>query len=114
MNRKFEKVSEYNDFICYVILKAPNNFPEDSGTTLDSAFDDLKNNIEILLKRIKSEEQISVLREMLEMSYGAYIESDLKKAIYILQEFQGIVWPKFKMEPKYETEAANRIISKTA
>jgi hypothetical protein len=109
MTRKFERVSEYNDLLCYVILKAPDRFPADAGKTLDSVFSDLRANLPTLKKRIKDETKISILNEMLTISYEAYIQGNSKKAIYALQELQGIVWPKFKMESKYEQEAKIRL-----
>lgn len=107
--RSFKKVSEYNDLLCYVILKAPDRFSADTGRDLDSVFKELRGNLKILKQRIKDESKLRVLGEMLEISYESYQAGNKKKAIYTLQEFQGIVWPKYEIETKYEKEAKVRL-----
>jgi hypothetical protein len=115
-----ERVSEYRDFLSYVLLYSPDEFPEEDylessdQMNLDKAFAELRRAFPMIKKRVKEEETLAMLRELLEISYEAYKSGEDKKGAYALQEYTGIIWPKYKMKAQYENEARQRAQSNSA
>jgi len=109
-----KSASDYRGFLTTVLLKAPDKLAVDYRApeyqlTLKLAFDVLREKLPTVKSRVKSEERMRILGEMLLISYEAYLTNDKKKACATLQEIMGIVWPSFAMESVYEPEAKTRL-----
>lgn len=74
--------AELIDRIRYVILKAPNRFPSDTGMTLEKAFEEMRAAHDALGNDVS---QI----EKLETALVCYKTSDIKQAIRNLQQLEG-------------------------
>ena len=115
-----ERISEYRDFLSYVLLYAPDEFPQEDyfepkdQLNLDKAFDELRRAFPMIKKRVKEQETLSMLRELLEISYEGYKSGDHKKGAYALQEYEGIIWTKYKVKSQYEKEAHQRAQANSA
>jgi hypothetical protein len=131
MPSQINKPREYRDMICWMILNSPDRWqrdymPKDKQYSLDSVFQVLIDGLPATKRQLKDESKHPIIIEMLKMSresfrssfkpiYNVPYFSDLlfkkqkhlhtKKAIYILQEVMGIIWPSQQMPEKYESEA---------
>ena len=108
-------IAEYHDFLAYVLIHAPNEFPEedylppDEQMTLDKAFFELTRDFEAVEPRVKDAKRMLVLREMLVMSHEAYRAGDDVRGAYILQEFEGLIWPEHRIPERFAAEAERRV-----
>lgn len=115
-----ERISEYREFLSYVLLYGPDEFPEEDylepedQMSLEKAFSELRRAFPMIKQRVKEEDTLAMLKELLEISYEAYKSGEDRKGAYALQEYTGIIWPKFKMKPMYENEARNRVQASSA
>lgn len=89
--RNFE---ELIDFLYYVVLCAPNDFPkedflcDDKRGALDQAFDLIRDGTRFAAEKIADKSIIPALREELETSYQAYKSGEKKKGAHTLQHFR--------------------------
>jgi hypothetical protein len=99
MSTIIKKTSDLNDYIGFVVLSAPNNFPkvgpfsENSSANLDHAFNEIDAGMLLLQKKIKDSNQLNELRTLLEKSKKAYLDGDDIKGAHLLQDFQDIAFP---------------------
>jgi hypothetical protein len=70
------------DLIRYVILKAPDRFPSDTGMTLEKAFDEMNFVLDAMGNNI-------VQKEMLAAAFECYKTRNTKQAIINLQQLEG-------------------------
>jgi endonuclease IV len=70
--------SKLLDRIRYVILKAPNKFPRDTGMNLEKAFEEMN----ALVNSIKSQNEF---QKCLERAHANYISGDVRSARKALQ-----------------------------
>ena len=110
--------SDYRGFLTVVLLKAPDDLaiehraPEDQ-LTLDVAFNFLREKLKVVKSRVKSDDTMRVIRELLDISHEAFLAQDRKEGCYALQEAMGLIWPNWAMEPKHQIEAARRLAERT-
>ncbi|MEQ5836378.1 hypothetical protein, partial [Marinobacter sp. NFXS9] len=105
---------DYRGFLSKVLLGAPDDLKEDylspkDQLTLETAYLVLRKGLIVVKSRIRSEEKMRILDEMLVISYEAFLAGEEKKARYTLQEIMGIIWPSVRMRSKYEQEAKVRL-----
>lgn len=87
----------YVDFISYVLLSAPDDFPyedflrDDQQMNLDKAFDELRNGLVFVETRVKGAEILSRLKSLLDDSFLAYQEGNESTAAHLLQDFEAAV-----------------------
>jgi hypothetical protein len=109
------EVAEYHDFLVYVFLHAPDEFPAEDylqpaeQMTLQKAFARLVGDLPAISSRVKDPNRMLILRELLAMSQEAYLQGNLVRGAHVLQEFEGLVWPKHKQPPKFFAEAELRV-----
>ncbi len=110
-------VAVYHDFLVYVYVHAPDGFPEEDylqpheQMNLSKAFLRLLDNLPDVSARIKEPGKLLVLRELLVMAKEAYEQNNDVRGAHILQEFEGVVWPKHKQSTSFFEEARQRIAS---
>ncbi len=78
-----EAKEKLHDRICYVILKAPDRFPDDTGMNLDNAYAEMHESLDKFCDSASKEHQS--IKELLEGSYRSYLDSEQKQAIQQLQ-----------------------------
>lgn len=82
------------DFISYVLLSAPNDFPREdylSGEkqmTLDKAFEELNGGMKFVMAKVKDDIVIAKLQNILDESHAAYRKGDNIKGAHLLQDFE--------------------------
>lgn len=114
--RLFETLGHYHDHFSYVILSAPDGFPEQDwdrpGMTQRERFDELFGQLlagsALAEKQLKDARRVGVFRELLKMAHEAYEAGDRKLGAHTLQEAEGLVWPSRAGRPKHAVEAERR------
>jgi hypothetical protein len=112
--RSFESLGQYHDHWATIVLCAPDGFrdldsqPVDQREALDEAFDVLRSGFVFVERKIKDRRQVRIMRELLEMSYEAYVSSDTKAGAHSLQECEGLIWQSRAGRIKYAVEAERR------
>ncbi|WP_175832394.1 hypothetical protein [Burkholderia cepacia] len=107
-------LTRYHDFISYVLLSAPDDFPEedylsaDEQMTLEKAFAELLSTLPVVVPKVSSD-CLPLLRTMLEMSLEAYQYGDSMRGAHILQEFEGMIWPSRALPEHFAIEAKARL-----
>jgi len=108
-------LTEYHNFLAYVILSAPSNFPEEDflqaheQMTLEKAFEELIANFDLVKARVKDKDTMLILRELLTMGYESYLNADEVPGIFILQEFETLIWPSVGAPIEFSALAKQRI-----
>jgi hypothetical protein len=111
---RFSTVGQYHDAWAWIILSAPDEFssfdgkPADQRKELDRAFADLREGFHLAEKKLKDPRLIRVCRELIEMSYEAYVAGDSKIGAHSLQECEGLIWPGRRLPAKHAVEAERR------
>ena len=112
--RNFESLGQYHDLWTTIVLCAPDRFrdldgqPVDQRKALDEAFDVLRSGFSFVERKIKDPRQVRILRELLVMSYEAYVSGDAKTGAHSLQECEGLIWKSRSGRLKYVVEAERR------
>lgn len=82
------------DFISYVLLSAPDDFPhedylsDDEQMSLDRAFEELNSGMRFVAAKVKDDAVIEKLRRALNASHAAYRAGDRVKGAHLLQDFE--------------------------
>lgn len=111
---RFNTPGQYHDAWAEVILFAPDQFMSfddrtvDQRAELDRAFRDLREGFHYAERRVKDERLRRICREMIEMSYEAYVAGDTKLGTHTLQECEGLIWPSRQLRIKHAVEAERR------
>jgi hypothetical protein len=112
--RNFESLGQYHDHWASIVLCAPDRFcdldgqPLDQREALEEAFDVLRSGFTFVERKIKDSRQVRIMRELLEMSYEAYVSGDTKAGAHTLQECEGLIWQSRGSRLKYVVEAERR------
>jgi hypothetical protein len=114
--RKFETLGQYHDSWSAVILLAPDRFSDvrsgalllDQKEALKEAFDQLRSGFHLARLKLKDPRMARISQELIEMSFESYSTGDRKSATHMLQECEGIIWPKYRLKTKYAVEAERR------
>ncbi len=95
---KVKRLSELNDLIGFVVLSAPDRFPQvgayctNQTQNLLTAFEKLNDGFYLVQRKIPDPVQLQKLRRLLQDALSAYQQADRKKGAHLLQEFQDSVF----------------------
>jgi hypothetical protein len=112
---EFESLGQFHDYFGWLLLSAPENFrsyndePINQDAELKKAFSTIRSNFHLTKKNIKDERLYLIAKELLEMSFEAYLSGDAKKGAHSLQECEGLVWKSRALRPKHAVEAELRV-----
>lgn len=87
------------DFIGYVVLGAPNEFPvedflpPDEQMNLEKAFEELRRGLGVIDLEVANERKLR-LSSLLDESLAAYRSGDDVKGAHLLQDFEALVFKK--------------------
>jgi hypothetical protein len=110
----FESLGQYHDHWASIVLYAPDRFqdldgnPVDQRAALEEAYEVLRSGFEFVVRKVNNPRQIRIMRELIEMSYEAYLAGDTKMGAHALQECEGLIWPSRSSKLKYVVEAERR------
>jgi hypothetical protein len=88
------------DFIGYVVLRAPDRFPQedylrpDEQMTLEKAFEELKAGLAFVDPEVVGDEAKTRLSTLLQESKLAYRSGDRLKGAHTLQDFEALIFKK--------------------
>ncbi len=111
----FETLGHYHDHLVYVETCAP-DFPVETWEPpsmtqrdrLDEAFELLRAGAHLAEKKLKDARRAGVFRELVTMSFEAFVAGDCTLGRQALQEAEGMVWIKQARRPKHVVEAERR------
>ncbi|NWK44741.1 hypothetical protein [Ralstonia pickettii] len=90
----------YVDFISYVLLSAPDDFPEedylspDEQMNLEKAFEELRNGMHFVEEKIVDGATRVRLRDLLDASLSAYRTGKDVEGAHLLQDFEKLLLTK--------------------
>ena len=111
---RFNTLGQYHDAWSVVILCAPDSFLSfddesvDQRRELERSFADLRDGFHFAEKRLKDARMARICREMIEMSYEAYVAGNSTLGAHSLQECEGMIWPGRALPVKHAVEAERR------
>src|SRR5689334_1304036 len=91
-------IPTFRDFISYVLLSAPHDFPEEDflghseQMNLERAWEELKRGVDLLAPKLADLGQLRDLHTILDRSYGAYRSGDANQGARLLQEFESLAF----------------------
>lgn len=91
---KIESVDDLWNFIAYVTLYAPDEFPTEDFLPVDEqmdlgrAFEQLRRGVEIAYPEPSFSEKRAALNGLLDQSYAAFTSGEEAKAAFLLKDFQ--------------------------
>ncbi len=83
---RHKNVSELKDFLMFMVLSAPDNFPEWRNLDLGKAFERLNEGLDNCAAEIGDAEKLQRIRQMVADSHKAYLKGDLIKGAHLLQD----------------------------
>ena len=95
--------SLYN-FIGYVVLRAPDRFPQEDylraeeQMNLDRAFDELRQGIQLIEPDMADAAKRKHLASLLEQAIAAYKAGDEVKGAHLVQDFQDLIFKRNEQE----------------
>jgi len=93
-----KNLNDLLDFLSYMVLYAPDEFPEEDYLSpeeqmnLEKAFEVLNNSMEFVREKISNGDQLQQLQGLLNDSNTAYKDGDDVKGAHLLQEFEAVVF----------------------
>lgn len=93
-----KSVDDLYDHIGYVVLRAPDRFPiedylpADQQMTLEMAFEQLRQGVEIAYPNNLHPEKRALLNSLLDQSFAAYRAGEEVKGAHLLQDFQDSIF----------------------
>lgn len=111
-----ETLAEYHDHLASLILNAPDHFREvvsgdlysDQAEALNANFDVLRSDFHFVERNLKDDHLARICQELIEISFEAYLNGEIRTGIFSLQELRGLIWPSYKLRPKYGVQAELR------
>lgn len=100
MSLWIQDLNALRDFIGYVVLSAPDNFPEedflqpDEQMNLDRAFEEMRNAMNLFKPSKMDDAKRKEALSMLEESLHAYRTGDIVKGAHLLQDFRTFIFSK--------------------
>ena len=98
MRRWVRDIDSLYDFIGYVVLSAPNRFPQEDylgpeeQMTLERAFEELRYGVRLVEKDFPGSDAKRGLSLLIERSLESYRSGDAKAGAQTLQDFQDLVF----------------------
>lgn len=111
---KPKSIGQYHDAWSWVLGSAPDNFKLhglqviDQAAELRNSFQWLEDHFAFAERKVRNPRLARILREMLGISYRAYVVGDKKKGAHVLQECEGMIWSKQSLRIKHAVEAEQR------
>jgi hypothetical protein len=111
---KPESLGQYRCIWASIVLSAPDNFPGLNSENLDQEkalreeFDRLRDGFRLARSKLKAPRMEGIARELIEMSFEAYLAGDAKTGAHTLQECEGLIWPGSRLKVKYGVDAERR------
>lgn len=99
----FGRFWEYRNHIAYVVMGTSLGFPErdwEEQMTLDKAYDILRRGLPVSFDRIKDKDSIPEATSLLEASYAAFKQGDIKSGAHLLQDFDAKLLDLRRRRPK--------------
>lgn len=114
--RRPETLAEYHDHLASLVLTAPDNFREvvsgslysDQAAALKANFDVLRSDFHLVESKLRDDHLARICKELIEISSEAYLAGDKRTGAFSLQELCGLIWPSYKLRPKYGVQAELR------
>lgn len=97
---KITRLSEFNDALGFLVLAAPDHFPQrapfgsNQEKNLRLKFKELEDGFPFVEQKIKDPAVLAQLRQLMKDSLTAYLQGDKKKGAHLLQDIQNIVFPR--------------------
>ena len=114
MRLRPETIDDYHTVLTTVLACAPEGFVPfgdeviDQATALREAFNDLRDGLRFARMKVRDGHKLLVVRELIEMSFEAYVAGDAKTGISVLQEVEGMIWAERAAPPEHVEEAERR------
>ena len=89
-----------HDFIGYVVLRAPDRFPNedylrpDEQMNLDKAFSELRTGLNFVETEVVGAETKRRLSSLLDEAQAAYVLGGRKEGAHLLQDFEALIFKK--------------------
>jgi len=117
---RFETLGQWHDYWFVVLLSAPDELKEydakackmvklsDQATALNDAYETLLSGFHFAERKLKDDQLIRIVRELIVMAFEAYRAGDRKRGNHTLQEGEGMIWSGSRLRVKYAVEAERR------
>ncbi|MFC0156126.1 hypothetical protein ACFFJ4_21825 [Xanthomonas dyei] len=95
---RVNSIDSLYDFIGYVVLCAPDNFPvrdylpADAQMNLDRAFAELRHGIELIEHDMADDAKRKHLASLLDQAFAAYKAGDELRGAHLVQDFQNLIF----------------------
>lgn len=93
-------INSFYDFIGYVVLCAPDQFPQrdylpaEDQMNLERAFVELHHGVEFIDPGVASGESLSTIKSLIDQAHAAYKGGDEVKGAHLLQDMEGMIFKK--------------------
>jgi hypothetical protein len=100
MSEWIQDLNALRDFVGYVVLCAPDNFPEedflqrDEQMNLERAFEEMRNAMNLFKPSKMNDTKRSEALSMLEESLNSYRSGNIVKGAHLLQDFRTFIFKK--------------------
>jgi hypothetical protein len=114
MRLRPESIGDYHGVFVELFQGAPDGFVPIGGEVVDQAqalrdgFDDLRDGFPLVQERLKDERQRRIVRELIEMSFEAFVAGDATTGILVLREVEGMIWTVRARPVQFAVEAERR------
>lgn len=85
------RISEIKDFLAFVVLFGPDNFPTHRNMNIEKAFEQIFEGLKICKNEIKSNDSYDKLCELAKNSHKAYLSKDIKEGAHLLQDMRELM-----------------------
>lgn len=96
---KIMKLSQFNDALGFLVLAAPDHFPQrapfggDQERNLRLKFKELEDGFHFVEHKVKDPAVLAHLKQLMNDSLTAYLQGDKKTGAHLLQDMQEVVFP---------------------
>jgi hypothetical protein len=96
--RRVTSIDSLYDFIGYVVLCAPDNFPAEAylppedQMSLEKAFGELRDAVQLIDSEVASDEKRERIYALLDQALAAYRNHDDFRGAHLLQDFQDAIF----------------------
>lgn len=94
-----KRIGDFSAIFGYIVLCAPNRFPEnglcnnDQSLLLEANFKRLLSGLPLAKSRLKGKDQMALVEELIRKSLEAYRANDRLRGAKLLQNAGHIIWP---------------------
>jgi hypothetical protein len=91
MNNWCKTKAELYDFIAFVVLYGPDNFPARRKLTMTSAFEEIMGGLDRCAHEFKSQDLLLAARQLAMQAKAAYDSGEANKGAHLLQDLAAIL-----------------------